>query len=142
MTLQAVAALVERRRDIMREQAYLEREGRRCEEAIVHIDATIRLFDPNFDVSTLTPKQFVTEDDIFRPGEAPIIALEILREAGREMTINEIAKLMLEKRGAPQLSPRQFQNLTKKVYAVLNFRFRQGLIKKVGTISETKAVLW
>ena len=39
MTQFAVSALVERRREIMREKAYLEREIARCDEAMGHLDA-------------------------------------------------------------------------------------------------------
>jgi len=61
MTGFAVSALAERRREIQREIAYLEHEIKRCEEAIGHVDATIHLLDPAYDLTRLKPKKFVAE---------------------------------------------------------------------------------
>jgi len=140
--LPAVTALVTRRQEIMREQAYLEKEARRCEEALVHIDATIRLFDPTYDFTVLKAKKFYTEDEIFRPGEAPLLAFDILREADGPMTIPQIARAMLEKRGAPRVTAAQFRSLNAKLNSALNMKFRQGAIKKVGKVADGVAILW
>ncbi len=56
MTGFAVSALAERRREIQRETAYLEHEIKTCEEAIGHVDATILLLDPYYDLTKLRPK--------------------------------------------------------------------------------------
>lgn len=90
MTQFAVSALIARKREIMGEKAYLEKKIDRCDEAMSHIDATIRLFDPEFDFSRIKPRRHVNEDEFFQPGEIPILALEVLRDAGRPLATNAI----------------------------------------------------
>src|SRR5260221_14751634 len=101
MTLHLITGLIEQRREIMGEMSALQQELHRCEVALSHIDATILLVDPQFDFSELKPKKQVNEDEIFRPGETPLVALDVLREARRPLSTTEITKSMLEKRGSP-----------------------------------------
>ncbi|NVJ99327.1 MAG: hypothetical protein HWE25_14325 [Alphaproteobacteria bacterium] len=141
MTSPTVTSLVDRRREIMREQAWLQREIKATEEAILHIDAVIRLFDPGYDFAKLKAKRPVTEDDVFRPGEVPLLALDFLRNHSEPVSTIDIAKHLLELKGAPRLSPKRFQSLTSKVHAALQTQFRRGLLEKAG-ISKTRAILW
>jgi hypothetical protein len=142
VTLHVIAALVERRREIMRELAYLQQEARSCEESISHIDATIRLLDPQFDLSQLAPKKSVIEDNVFRPGEAPLLALDVLRERRRPLSTTELTKAILELRGSPRLSPRQFEMLNRKLNSALNSQFRRGVLRKVGRVGAGGSVVW
>lgn len=143
MTSFAVSALVERRREIQHEIAYLEHEIRRCEEAIAHVDATILLLDPYYDLTKLTPKRFVAEDSLFFPGETPILVLDILREANHPMTTPEVTNAMLVRKGSPEMTKLQFQRLNAKVNAALNTKFRQRLVKKTGGVpGSLRAVTW
>ena len=141
VTSSTITSLVDRRREVMREQAWLQREIKATEEAIVHIDAVIRLFDPGYDFDKLKAKRPLTEDDIFRPGEAPLLALNFLRECSGPVSTTEIAKYLLEQKGAPRLSPKRFQTLTSKIHAALQTQFRRGIIEKAG-LSKTRAILW
>lgn len=143
MTLHVITALVERRREIMREMAVMQQELHRCELAVGHIDATILLFEPQFDFGSLKPKKPVTEDEIFRPGEAPVIALEVLKEARKPLSTTDITKGMLAKRGSPRLPFRQFESLNAKVNACLNTKLRQGVLRKRGRTQDgNRSVLW
>lgn len=141
MTSYTVTALVDRRKEIMREQSWLQREIAATEEALVHIDAVIRLFDPGYDFSQLKAKRPVTEDDVFRPGEVPLLALDFLREHKAPISTIELAQRLLEKKGAPRLSSKRFQSLTSKLHASLQTQFRRGLVEKVGK-TRNRAILW
>ncbi len=144
MTQFAVSALVARRREIMGEKAYLEHEIQRCDEAMGHIDASIRLFDAEFDFTRIKPRRHLNEDEFFQPGETPILALEILREAGRPLTTAAITTAMLKRRGVFELVGKvQFQRMNAKVNAALNGKFRQRLVRKTGgRPGETRAITW
>ena len=104
MTGFAVSALVERRREIQREIAYLEHEIKTCEEAIGHVDATILLLDPYYDLGKLKPKKFVSEDSLFYPGETPVLVLETLRATNHPMTTPEITMALLARKGGPEMA--------------------------------------
>lgn len=143
MTGFAVSALVERRREVQREIAYLESEIKRCQEAIGHIDATVHLLDPYYDLAKLKPKQFRSEDSFFYPGETPILVLEILRIESRPMTTPEITKAMLARKGSPDLTKLQYERLNGKVNAALNTKFRQRLVRKTGGVpGGLRAITW
>lgn len=111
------------------------------EDALVHIDAVIRLFDPGYDFSQLKAKRPVTEDDVFRPGEVPLLALDYLREAEGPISTTGLAKHLLENKGAPRLSPKRFQSLTSKLHAALQSQFRRGVVDKAGK-DRNRAILW
>lgn len=143
MTSFTVSALVERRREVQREIAFLESEIKRSQEAIGHIDATIHLLDPYYDLTKLKPKQFVTEDSFFYPGETPILVLEVLREANHPLTTQEVTKAMLARKGSPELTKLQYERLNAKVNAALNTKFRQRLVRKSGGVpGELRAIRW
>lgn len=127
----------------MREMAAMQQELHRCEIALGHIDATILLFDPRFDFGSLKPKKPVTEDEVFLPGEAPVIALEVLKAARGPLTTRAITQGMLDRRGSPQLPFRQFASLNAKVNACLNTKFRQGVVAKRGrAASDNHSTIW
>ncbi|MEO3432435.1 hypothetical protein [Inquilinus sp. CAU 1745] len=143
MSRVVIAALVDRRQNILREMSFMREEISRCEKALEHLDASIRLIDPTFDFSALKPPRRTTPDEVFRPGETPLLALDILREAPKPMSTTDIARRMLEGRGSPRVSPRQFETLNRKVNAVLNTKFRQGVVRKTGRVQgANRAVLW
>lgn len=143
MTQVAVSALVDRRREVQREIAYLASEIKRCEEAIQHIDATIHLLQPEYDLTRLKPKKFFVEDSIFYPGETPTLVLEILRAAGRPMTTPEITREMLARKGSPELTKLQHERLNAKENAALNTKFRQRLVcKSGGVVGGLRAITW
>lgn len=143
MTRPVITALVDRRQEILREISFMQEEISRCEKAIGHLDASIRLIDPTFDFSTIKPPRRTNTDEVFRPGETPLLALDILREAARPMSTTDISKRMLELRGSPRVSARQFDTLNRKVNAVLNTKFRQGIVRKTGRVQgANRAVLW
>ncbi len=127
----------------MREMSIMQQEIRRCEVAIEHLDATLRLVDPEFDFSSLKPMKSCVEDDYFRPGETPLMALDIMREAGVPMSTTDISKAMLVKKGSPRVTFRQFERLNQKVNGALNTKFRQGVVRKKGRVEgSNRAVIW
>lgn len=145
MSRHAIAQLVEKRKDICGELAMLQDEIRRCETAIKHIDAAIHLVDPEFELSAVQKKarRRVTYDEVFRPGEAPLLALDVLRENGQPMSSTEIAHAILEKKGCPRLNRQQFETLLRKLNAALNSKFRRGVVRKAGRVQgANRAVIW
>jgi len=68
-------------------------------ERLIHIRAVIRIVEPNFDVWRIKPIRRHTRNPWFKPGEAFVVALEILREVEKPLTNWEIGKRILAKRG-------------------------------------------
>ena len=85
-----VAGLIEKRREIA---GKIEHHQRILNELVIdldHLDHTIRLFDPNCDVTLAQPRQFPARHGAFR-GEMQRFVLGALRAAAAPLTSLEIA---------------------------------------------------
>jgi hypothetical protein len=85
-----VAGLIEKRREIA---GQIEHHQRALNELIIdldHVDHTIRLFDPDCDVTLAQPKAFPARHAAFR-GEMQRCVLGALRAATEPLTSPEIA---------------------------------------------------
>lgn len=134
MTSHAITTLVDRRRTIMREMEVLQTELKEHAKAVEHLDETIRLLDPHYPLDGLAPKRPYKEDQIFRPGEASVLALEVLRDNRRTMSTTEITQAILQRKGSPQVTRQQFETLNRKISAGLNSKFRIGMLRKAGRV--------
>ena len=56
---------------------------------ITHIDNTIKIFDENYNLTSIRPKR-VHRERYFKTGESKILILDILRTATKLLSTNEI----------------------------------------------------
>lgn len=83
-------------------------EAKRLAEAMVHVEAVLKMLQPDYDVRPIAvrrrkPNQWFRRGTVFRS------ALEVLRNATGPLTTREIAETMLARKGvtdAPQKSVR------------------------------------
>jgi len=64
-----------------------------------HVDATIKVFEPEYDLRTLPVKAVRQRNKYFRHGERQRLVLDIMREAGRAMTSRQVAVALLQRKG-------------------------------------------
>jgi hypothetical protein len=83
-----------------------------------HADNTIRLFDPDCDVTLAQPKQFPPRHGAFR-GEMQRFVLGALRAATEPLTSLEIAIELVKGRGLDPNDPRAVSLIRKRVGACL-----------------------
>jgi hypothetical protein len=86
----ALAALRERRAAMAGEITLAERKLRHLRETIVHIDATLRLFDPDADPTTIANKRPYKRVKLFGAGKLNRLILDALRAGVVPMTLPEI----------------------------------------------------
>lgn len=86
----AAAALRERRAEIAGEIASLEARLRNLRESLVHVDGTLRLFDPDADPSRIAPKKPYKRVKLFGEGKLNRLVLGALRAGARPMTTREV----------------------------------------------------
>ena len=91
-----VAGLIEKRREIAGKIDYVQRELRALVADPDHIDATIRIFDPDADIGPA--KRYQAAHGAFR-GEMARHVMEALRTARKPTTSLEIARGVMEGRG-------------------------------------------
>ena len=64
---------------------------------LIHVRALIEIVSPGFDVMRIRPKKPYVSNTWFKCGEAFLIALDVLREAGKPFTQTEIVMGILAK---------------------------------------------
>ncbi len=95
-----ISGLVEKRARIDGEIKMRRYQITRLEMELAHIDAVIRMFRPNYDISTIaTKRSFGKNPAGVSKGAGGRHALSVLREAGEPLTANDIAGRVLVKLG-------------------------------------------
>lgn len=113
----ALSALKDKRATLAGEVIQLRRQIRARQDALAHVDATIRLLDPSFNLNSVAPKRAVGRVRLFRQGELGRLILGALRKAeGKPLATAEIVTAVLEAKGAPEaarptMAPRVRANL-------------------------------
>jgi hypothetical protein len=113
-----VAGLIEKRREIAGKIGHHQRLLNELIIDLDHIDHTIRLFDPDCDVTLAQPKQFPARHAAFR-GEMQRFVLGALRAAPGPLTSLEIAREVVKGRGLDPNDRRAVSLIRKRVGACL-----------------------
>lgn len=96
-----------------------------------HIDATIKLFDPEFDLRTVKAKGVRERNQYFKPGECARITLNVLRESTVRMNSRDIAAAVQSSKGLDG-SPDTSKQVQKSVFAALGRLEAKGVAKRTG----------
>lgn len=133
----ALAALRERRAEMAGEITTLERQLRHCRDSLVHIDATLRLFDPNADPVKIANKRPYKRVKLFGAGKLNRMILAALRRGERPMgTAEVVASVVAELKFGPDAA----KGMQSRVRANLLYLSKvRGLVTKTG---EGKEVRW
>jgi hypothetical protein len=76
-----ISGLVSKRSELAGLAQHYQAEINRISGDIKHIDATIKLFDPEFDLRTVRAKEHRERNQSFNKGECQRTILDILRES-------------------------------------------------------------
>ena len=93
-----------------------------------HLDATIRLFDPDFNLAAIRAKR-PRSSDAARPGEMSRFVLGVLREATEPIPTPAIAARMMAERGMDGQDRKLVRNVTKRVCMALGHQERRGTVR-------------
>lgn len=97
-----ISALTDKRARIDGEIQMRRFQITRLEMELAHVDATIRMFRPGYDISKIATKRTITRSKTGTVrGSGTREALKVLREATEPLTSREIAERILEARGEP-----------------------------------------
>lgn len=94
-----VTGLVAKRSEMAGLIQHFQSEISRISGDLRHLDATIKLFAPEFDLRTVRAKEHRERNQYFRPGERPRMVLDILRESQGVMTARQIAEAIILRKG-------------------------------------------
>lgn len=91
-----ISGLVSKRAEITGQITSYKTEIARLQDALSHLDGSIKLFAPDFDLRTVKSKRTYTRNSYFLKGEAQRMTLDMLRVAPKPLTSLEIAEKLLQ----------------------------------------------
>ena len=94
-----ITALVAKRGEMVGLIEHHQKQITRLASDLVHVDATLKLFDPEIDLRNLRAKEHRERNAFFRPGEAPRFLLDTLREADKPLTSRALAESAIATKG-------------------------------------------
>jgi len=111
----------------------LEGDLQKQKKNLEHVRAVIKIVEPDFDIASIKPKKTYKENPWFRRGEAFLVVLDVLREAREPLTLNEIAKGILAKRGVVNPTGSELRMARNTIKNTLDF-YNGKTVKSVGRI--------
>ncbi len=85
-----------------------------------HLDATLRIFDPECQPASIRPRQQRTRNEWFEHGECVRLVCDILRDAPAPMATTDIALRLIESKGISAGDERSRALVQKTVLGSLN----------------------
>ena len=122
-----LAGLIEKRAQLAGMLKFHRAEARKIICDLDHIDATIRMFDPNADVSRIV--RYPTKHRATK-GEASRFVLLMLKKATEPLTSLDIVKAQIKARGL-KADEQTVVLMRKRVGATLTAQQRLGVIKSI-----------
>ncbi len=104
--------------------------------SLMHLDATMRLFDPDIRPEEIRPRQLRAHNDWFRPGECLRLIYDVLRDAAQPVTTRDLAGRIIAAKGIADADTRARQLIHKTILASLT-RAKQTVerIEAAGVVS-------
>nr|VGM37050.1 Uncharacterised protein [Klebsiella pneumoniae] len=124
-----VSGLVAKRSEVSGLISHYQHEIARLQGDMQHLDATIKLFDPDYDLRTIRAKQIRQSSRLFANGECHRLMLEALREMDGQGSTGEIALRIHARKG---LEEDTLKAVHHGLDAVLRRAASSGLLVKVG----------
>lgn len=126
-------ALTRKRAEVAGQIEHNQLSLRRLIAELDHLDATIRIFNPDIDIAAIRSKPVPPRHAAFK-GEVTRLVLDTLRTAKEPVTSREIALQLMTDRGLDPADPALAVLMVKRVCACLRVQKRKGLIHNVASI--------
>lgn len=139
-----ISGLVIKRTELGRDLAQRQEEVRALYAAIATIDSTIKLFDADYDLSTIKAKAKYTVNPWFEHGEVGRLVLDTLRTASGPLSTRQIGEAVVAAQGLRVEGAKEWDWLLKMVLAAARRLEKKGLIKMAGRVKRVGngPVLW
>jgi hypothetical protein len=113
-------ALRNKRAELAGTLIQLEQRLVRQRADLTHLDATMRLFDPDIQPNEVTPKQPRPHSAWFRHGECPRLIYDELRDAPQPMATRELTERIMRVKAIPADDDRCRELMQKTILGSLN----------------------
>lgn len=126
-----LSGLVAKRAELAGHIARLRSELRQALIDLGHVDAAIRIFDPDFDVAGIRPKLPLPADAISFRGEFVRVILDKMREVGGPVTTKELAHHLMQTRGINTADAAQVAIYNRRTRSLLHHYSTRGMVRGV-----------
>jgi hypothetical protein len=134
----AIAYLVRLHADLGGQIQANKAEAKRLAEAMRHVEAVIKLYDPDYSVRTISARRRVQGNPWFKRGTMFRHALDALRNANAPMTVREVTGAVMASHGIADATAKQRNGLE----AALRSCLEHNVGKTVQRIGEGVPKRW
>jgi len=117
---QVICALLDKRSELVGMVNRLEQELVQHRASLLHLDATMQLFDPDTRPEEIRSRQQRARNAWFRPGECLRLIYDVLRDAPQPVTTRELAERIMDAKAIPAADDRQRALVQKTILGSLN----------------------
>ena len=118
--LHVIGALRSKRAELAGMLRQLEQQLVQQRANLAHVDATMRLFDPDIRPKDIRPKQPRERNAWFHQGECLRLIYDELREATQPVTTRELAEQIMRVKAIPPADDQRRERVQKTLLASLN----------------------
>ena len=126
-----ISALARKRAELLGEIEYLKELLKTRKQDLLTIDSAILVFDPGYELSSITPKR--QYNSFFKRTKGASLVLDFLRGAGKPIIIKALREHPDTEVGDNPLAHESFRKL---VYNILNRLMGKGLVERTETYNE------
>lgn len=125
-----MSALINKQRELMGLIEHHEAEIMRIRESMDHVEATMRLFDPEFNMRGVKTKQRRVKSAYFAHGEVAQSVLAMLREAGEKgISTKEAADILLKEKKVDNPPKKTISSVQKTVLQAMKMHERKRIVR-------------
>lgn len=139
-----VLGLVAKRSELAGQYQQHQEAMQELSAAISSIDASIKLFNPNYDLRTIKIKVPKHTTKWLNHGEAGRFVLDTLRTASTPLSTRQLGEAMVKYKGLAVNGPKEWDLALKPILGAAQRLERKGAIKMVGRADGpgNRAMLW
>ena len=134
----ALAALKDKRASLAGEIKLMKTQLADRQEQLAHVDATIKILEPSYDVESIPLKRPLKRVKLFRHGELGRLIIDVLRRAGKPLGTHVIVTGLMAAQGHDESARRA---LTPRIRGNLAYLQRRDMVEKQGSGASVKWAL-
>ncbi|MDD5300896.1 MAG: hypothetical protein PHD65_10425 [Gallionella sp.] len=129
-----VSALVAKRAELTGRIEHFQSQIRQISMDVDHLDATLQLFDSDYDLLSIKPKGIRSSNPWFAKGEISRLTLDALRTATAPLSTCDIADVLIARKSIITEGTKERDRLIKSLLWALQQMRKREVVKMVGKI--------
>ncbi|RXJ77458.1 hypothetical protein CRU86_06025 [Aliarcobacter skirrowii] len=134
-----ISALVKKRAELRGDIIYYKQLIATLDKDLQTIDATIKIFDVDYDISSVKPIR-KKKNLFFNNGEAKVLVLEVLKSSNLPLSTDKISEIIATNRNLAFENKTDKSNFQKSILLALNTCLSNNLVEKVS--KEGLTIIW